>query len=698
MLTLLTPIAELTRVGKTVAARLATLGLDSAQDLLYHFPFRYDDFGTRRLIADLRADTVSSLTGTIDIIESRHAKNRHLTVTEAFISDESGQVKVIWFNQPFLTQTFKAGDRVALAGKIEEQYGQLVMISPQYEKNPAVNEGGETVGLVPIYSTTAGITQKQLRFLVRQVLPLAGAAKDWLPSESRQSLKLLSLKEALLNIHFPKNQKILEQARQRLAFDELLLSQLKARRAKKDMADSAAEPLLFFEEETRALVASLPFQLTDDQKKAAWEIIRDLQKDKPMARLLGGDVGSGKTLVAALALFNTALSGRQGALMVPTEILAGQHYQSFLKTLKGFPIKIALCTNSRQEANFSITISEKSAKNRKNNLIKLFQEEADIVIGTQALIQERINLPRLSLAIVDEQHRFGVRQRQHLGHGQDVKPHFLSMTATPIPRSLALALYGNLKVSLIRQKPADRLPITTSLIDKHSRDKTYKFIRAQINSGRQAFIICPLVEESDTLGVKAATVEKERLEKEIFPDLKVGLVHGRLKAAEKEKIMAAFAANEIQILVATAVVEVGVDVPNATVIVIEGAARFGLAQLHQFRGRVGRSQFQSYCFLSPGEDNKAVSAKTRERLLALTKHQDGFALAEIDLKLRGAGDWYGTIQSGDPEFKVASPFDYSLIKQAQAEADRLLKLDPSLKRWPDLKKILEKEESQVHWE
>lgn len=698
MLTANTPISQLTSVGKTIAGRLESLDIKTAGDLLYHFPFRHEDFGQRIAIASLKPGPAVSLSGTIDLIQNRRSKNRRLYVTEALISDDSGQLKVIWFNQPFLAKTLKPGDYVALAGKLESQYGQLTLLSPSYEKRVAADNDSETAGLVSVYPSTSGITQKQLRFLIRQILPLAKSAKDWLPEESRQRLKLLTLEKALMNIHFPASALDLEQARIRLGFDELLLRQLKARLAKRALASLPARPLKFFGDEIRNLIASLPFALTQDQKKSAWEILQDLQKSQPMARLLEGDVGSGKTLVAALALFNTALNGQQGALMAPTEILAHQHYQSFIKLLKDFPIKIALLTNSRQQANFSVKTEKKSSKDSKKQLVAALQSEADILIGTQALIQDNIRLPRLALAIVDEQHRFGVRQRKRLGTSQEAAPHFLSMTATPIPRSLALALYGDLDVSIIKEKPANRQAIITSLINAGNREATYSFIREQIQAGRQAFVVCPLIDESDNLGVKSATVEKEKLDNEIFPELKVGLLHGRLKAAEKEAVMAEFLNNKIQILVATAVVEVGVDVPNASIIIIEGAARFGLAQLHQFRGRVGRGEHQSYCFLSPGEGPAASNPKTLERLRALTKYQDGFALASIDLKLRGGGDSYGTSQSGFPELKIASLFDYALVKSAQEEADRLLGIDSELKRFPELKKALTGWEEALHLE
>jgi ATP-dependent DNA helicase RecG len=402
-----------------------------------------------------------------------------------------------------------------------------------------------------------------------------------------------------------------------------------------------------------------------------------------MSRLLEGDVGSGKTLVAVIALLNVALNGKQAALMVPTEILAEQHFQAIKKLLAPYNFKIELLTHSH--------------KTKKAT-------DANIVIGTQALIQENVKFHDLALVIVDEQHRFGVKQRQKLltvnskkDNKHELTPHFLSMTATPIPRSLALAIYGDLDISLINQMPAKRKKIITKLITEEKRQAAYHFIREQINSGRQAFVVCPLIDESDKLGVKSVKKEHEKLDKEIFPELKVGLLHGRLKAKEKEAVMTDFLANKIQILVSTSVIEVGIDVPNATIMIIEGAERFGLATLHQFRGRVGRSDYQSYCFLFPSNE-ELNNPKTLERLAALTKYNDGFSLAKIDLKLRGAGEIYGISQSGFPELQIASLFDYESIKKAQEEASALVAQDPELTKYPLLRAKLGEWEDSVHLE
>jgi ATP-dependent DNA helicase RecG len=506
-----------------------------------------------------------------------------------------------------------------------------------------------------------------------------------LADDLRHRLGLTDLKTALRQVHFPTTSAEISASQKRLAFTELFLRQLKSQSIRRELARLKADPIPFNETVSRSFVAGLPFKMTADQKKAAWEILRDLRREQPMSRLLEGDVGSGKTLVAIMALLNVAVSGRQSALMVPTEILAEQHFKTVAHYLYPYNVKVALLTGKHQEVAF---------ETEKPNIL----EEADVIIGTQALIQEGRTIPRLSLAIVDEQHRFGVEQRQKIiGHTAEIAPHFLSMTATPIPRSLALAIYGDLDLSIIKELPAGRQPIETKIVTDKERPLAYDLIRTQLKNGRQAFVICPLIDESDKLGTKSAKAEAERLQQEVFPELTIGLLHGKMKTADKEKTMADFAAGKIQILVSTSVVEVGVDVPNATVMLIEGAERFGLAQLHQFRGRIGRSTFASYCFLLPSQENIS-NPKTLDRLNALVKYHDGLALAKIDLKLRGAGDLYGTAQSGFDELQIGSLFNYELIKKAGDEAARLIASDPDLKKHPAIKAKLGEWENRIHLE
>lgn len=678
MISLKSKIEELHRVGEATSKILSRLEIYSVQDLLFYFPFRYDDFTKSLPIADLTVNTNVNIIGTVELIQNKRSARRKMYLTEALLSDETDTIKIIWFNQPFLSRTLKVGDRISVAGRVSESHGQLAIISPQYEK---INSDDliHTKGLVPNYHLTSAISQKQIRSLIKQVISLAASVPDWLPNEIRKRLSLLDLSEALNKIHFPKNLNEAFAAQKRLGFTELFLRQLKAQLIKKQIKSKVAPVIKFQTKITQEFVSSLPFKLTDAQKKAAWEILQDLEKGAPMSRLLEGDVGSGKTLVAIMALLNVALNKKQAALMVPTEILAEQHFKSITRLLKPYDLNIELLTHSHKVKDIN---------------------EADIIIGTQALIQETVKFKNLALVIVDEQHRFGVKQRQKLldyNNDSATTPHFLSMTATPIPRSLALSIYGDLDLSIISQMPANRKKIITSLVTENRRSAAYEFIRQEIKSGRQAFVVCPLIDESDKLGVKSVKKEHDKLDKEIFPELKVGLLHGKLKAKEKEAIMNDFLANKIQILVSTSVIEVGVDVPNATMMIIEGAERFGLATLHQFRGRVGRSDYQSYCILFPSNE-ELTNPKTIERLEAMTKYSDGFSLAKIDLKLRGAGEIYGASQSGFPELQIASLFDYETIKKAQAEASAIIAKDPELDKYPLLKAKLGEWEDSIHLE
>ncbi len=694
MLTLNSQISEISGVGPAIASRLKKLGLENISELLFYYPFRYDKYGATQAINQLPINEPVNIIAEIELLQNKRSHFRKMSLTEAVVKDETGYLKIIWFNQPYISKTLKVGDTISLAGKLSDNRGQVAMISPVYEKLTSQRDLIHTQGIVPVYSTTSSLTPKQLRFFISQALPLAKNIADWLPIDIKKRLKLLSLPEALKRIHFPENEAELLSAKQRLSFEELFLRQLISQIIKKDNSQATAPIIKFKESAIKNFVTSLPFTLTNDQKKSAWEIIQDLENTKPMSRILEGDVGSGKTLVATLALLNTALNKFQGILMAPTEILASQHFQTLSKFLKDEPIKIGLITRSQKKI---YPPSDKKLKLSGPDIAL----EADIIIGTQALIQDKINFKNPGLIIVDEQHRFGVRQRQKLlqfkkSSGNQNTPHFLSMTATPIPRSLALAIYGDLNISLIKEKPKDRQIILTKIIPENNRRMAYDFIKKEIRNGRQAFVVCPLIDPSDTSGIKSVTSEFEYLDKHVFPDLKIGLLHGKLKSPEKEKIMSEFLANKINILISTSVIEVGVDIPNATIMMIEGAERFGLAQLHQFRGRVGRGSEKSYCFLFAS--SSLPSAKSLSRLNALVKFQDGFELAKEDLKLRGSGEIYGTIQSGFPELKIASLFDLPLIQQAQNEAINLINSDPELKNHPLLKEKLGEFERNIHLE
>ena len=678
-----TNIKEINHVGPTTANQFKRLGIETIQDLIFHWPWRFEDFRHPTPINSLKPDLITNVVGQIEIIQNKRSPKKHLPITEAFIKDETGQLKVIWFNQPFITRNLHVGDYVSLAGKIKPDYLSIAMHSPEYEKISNFNSSDNsqstynTQGILPVYHSTAKLTQKQIRFIINQIINKADEIIDWLPEKIKKNQKLINLNEAIKKIHQPKTKEDLVVAKKRLGFNELFLIQLKSQLIRKNNESFFSTPINFKEKETREFVKNLPFQLTNDQKKVTWQILQDLEKDKPMSRLLEGDVGSGKTIVAITAMLNVFLNNQQSVLMAPTEILAHQHYLSFCKFLSNFDIKIGLVTSSQKL--FSKDIFKKEDKKITTDFVI---ENADIVIGTHTLIQKNIKFKKLALVIIDEQHRFGVEQRKILTKKEDKKsliPHLLSMTATPIPRSLAMVIYGDLDISVIKEIPPGRQKIVTQIISETQRNQAYTFIREKIKTGQQAFVICPLIDFVDTMEVKAVKEEVKKIKK-IFPEFKIEVLHGKIKSAEKEIIMKKFQANEINILVATSVIEVGVDLPNASIILIEGADRFGLAQLHQFRGRVGRGIHQSYCFLFA----ESKSPKTIRRLNALVKHSDGFMLAKIDLQSRGPGQFYGTMQKGWPDLKIASLFDFQLMKTAKEEVQKLIQDDKKLKNYPEL--------------
>lgn len=664
-----TPVAQLPRVGTAVGARLQRLGIRTLRDLLWFFPVRYEDFRAVVPVATLAEGATVTIRARIEAIAARRARRVRLFITEAIAADETGRVRVVWFGQPFIAKSLAAGDEVFLSGTVSAERGGLQLKNPAYEKTERAPL--HTARLVPHYNLTAGLTHKQVRQLVKQALTAIGAVPDWLPPGLNKAAGLGDLDMALRGIHFPNTDAELAAAQERLKFDELFIVQLRAETVRQARAGMQAKALPFAAAPVKAALARLPFTLTVDQKAAAWEIFQDLEKNIPMNRLLEGDVGSGKTAVAALALYWTAHHGGQAALMAPTEILAYQHYQTVSGILTALGVPVALLTGHQALLSYpagkqAAPVPQTLVSAKRTVRAAVASGEVAVVIGTQALLAEKVAFAGLQLVVVDEQHRFGVRQRQALRQmNTDFVPHFLSLTATPIPRSYALALYGDLDVSIIKHLPPGRKPIKTRLVEVAKRADAYQFMRAHIKAGRQAFVICPLIEESDeTTGnteQKSVVAEAERLQREIFPDLKIGLLHGKMKAADKDQAMADFAANKTHILVSTSVVEVGVNIPNASVMVIEGAERFGLAQLHQFRGRVGRSIHQSYCLLF----TESKSVKSRERLQYFEKTLDGFALAEYDLEQRGPGEVYGTAQSGELSLRLASLQDRDLIKKAR---------------------------------
>lgn len=695
MYNLETSVKNISKIGQVTAGRLVKLGIETVRDLIFYFPFRHDDFSNVLKISQLKPGITASLEGRIDLIQNKRSPVKRKIITEAMLSDETGTIKIVWFNQPFLTKVLKVGDHIFIAGRVDYDYYGIQMTSPSYEKLGWGKETVHTARLVPIYSVTENLTQKQLRTLISIVLELADKIEEWLPSEILSKFEFLSAPKALREIHFPTSHEMLDKAKRRLKFDELFLLQLEAQTLRYNLTKKKSLSLSFKKDKIINFVKSLPFQLTDAQRKAAWDIFKDLERTRPMNRLLEGDVGSGKTVVAAMAMYNTVLNGHQSVIMAPTEILARQHFEGLKKI---FPenIKMGLITRTEKLINFNA--EQDDGKINKEKIIRFIRDgEINIAIGTHALLQENIKFKNLALSIIDEQHRFGVEQRKMLREKSgdpSTMPHFLSMTATPIPRSLVLTMYGDLDLSILDQMPLGRKPIITKFVAAENRLKSYEFIRKQIKNGRQAFVICPLIDPSDKLGFKSVTEEYKKLKEEIFSDLSIGILHGRLKAKEKEEIMDRFLKNEINILVSTSVIEVGVDVPNATVMMIEGADHFGLAQLHQFRGRVGRSVHQSYCFLF----SQSGGQTAYERLAALEKSNNGFELAEKDLEVRGPGQVYGTQQSGMPDLKIANLSDYDIIKIAKNEAECIMGQDPSLEKWPNLKNKIKSSISKVHLE
>ena len=661
------PIGSVKGVGAEMERKLARLGIATAGDLIRHFPRRYDDFSKIIPIRLMRPGNVT-FRGEVERVAGRYARARKLHLTEAIISDGTGTVKAVWFNQPYLAKTIPTGTAVLVSGQIKFKNNDLALQSPAIE---AISEGKvtkDTARIVPVYSETEGLSSKQLRGIVQSVLPLVDTVEETLPEGVVVSAKLMPLVKALREIHFPASQASLTRARHRLAFEELWYLMLTSLVIKHEIKTETAPEVPFDVNAAKLFISALDFELTPAQKRAAWEIFQDMSAASPMNRLLEGDVGSGKTIVATMAAFMAMRSGFQAALMVPTEILARQHAAKLEALLAKLGFEVAL------------VLGKQSAAERKTALARIKTGDPLLVVGTQALLGESIDLPNLGLVIIDEQHRFGVGQRTNLKAKAGRLPHLLSMTATPIPRTLQLTVYGELDISIIDSLPPGRKPITTKVLDAKGRDGAYEFLREQISAGRQAFVVYPLIEDSPELAFKSVTSEYERLTKGPFKNCRLGLLHGRLSPAEKQAVMDEFAAGHLDILIATSVIEVGIDIPNATVMLIDGAERFGLAALHQLRGRIGRGEHASFCFLVAG--SKAPG--TLERLGALEKSQDGFRLAQIDLELRGPGAIYGRRQHGALDVQLADIADAKLLAAARSEALKFLSDPGAMLKYPQV--------------
>ncbi|MBR4015284.1 MAG: ATP-dependent DNA helicase RecG [Anaerotignum sp.] len=649
------PVAMLKGVGEQREKRLQKLGIFTVEDLLTHYPREYKDRSQIIKISELIPEEECTFLGQIKE-EGENSRRGRLTFTRLKVYDETGAVGILWYNQPYLKNALKIGEWYLFTGKLQKKYGRKEVISPECERIGENFAGGR---IIPVYPSVAGLSQKILRGLMEEALQQMGhGLQESLPLWLRKNCCLAERNFAIENIHFPKTEQGFYDARRRLVFEELFLLQLALFSLKQTLEERGEGAILKKKKALQAGEDLLPFSLTNAQKKVLKEIEKDMTSGKIMNRLIQGDVGSGKTAVALIAAYWTIQNGYQAAIMAPTEVLASQHYETFREIFAPIGIEVVLLTGSL------------TAKAQREALEKVASGEGKMIIGTHAVIRKGVEFHNLGLAVTDEQHRFGVRQRSLLAEkGENV--HTLVMTATPIPRTLALILYGDLDISIIDELPPERQEIDTLAVDSRYHQRIYAFLQKQVKGGRQVYVICPMIEESEKLEVQSVLLYTEELQKEL-PDCRVACVHGKLKGKEKQDVMERFAAGEIDVLVSTTVIEVGINVPNATVMLIENAERFGLAQLHQLRGRVGRGSEKSYCILV--SDSKTKVAKAR--LKTMTESGDGFVISEKDLKLRGPGEFFGIRQHGLPELKIADlTRDMAILKEAQTAAEALMKKD-----------------------
>lgn len=653
---LATPLEQIKGVGPKTAQALAAAGLTTVSDALNFLPRAYDDYSTAVNIADLQPGKVT-VKARCESVSTRIVR-RGLRITTAVLADKSGKVKAVWFNQPYRETQLKSDAEFIFSGQFGMQYNRYQINNPSVElaKEIAKTAAENNSEIQPVYKSIKNIRPKTVQDLMKNIRPIMDFLPETLPESIIRRQKLISRSEAVKFLHAPKTHEEISRGRERLAFEELFEMILAAQLNKQEQTRLTGWKISFNKSVVKSFVDQLPFPLTNAQRRAAWQILQDLESDHPMNRLLQGDVGSGKTVVAGLVAAEVAKAGFQTAIMAPTEILAQQHAKTLDELLSPFGVSVALLTGHVKGA-------------ARNQLLdNLASGNIDVVVGTHALIQEKVAYHKLGFAVIDEQHRFGVKQRQALLEKSDFMPHLLSMTATPIPRSLALTLYGELDISILDELPSGRQPIQTKIWSPASAPKLYESIENELAKGRQAYVICPLIDDNPDNDKKSVEAEYNKLSKTIFSHRRVGLLHGKLPAEEKAEVMQKFADGELDMLVSTTVVEVGVNVPNATVMLIENADNFGLSQLHQLRGRVGRGKHQSFCHLMmSGHD------KPSQRLREIEKSQDGFYLAEVDLKLRGPGEIYGKMQHGDLNLKIASLADTALIARAQVEAERFVK-------------------------
>lgn len=667
-------------IGPKKASKLNKLGIFTINDLIYYFPRQYEDRNKLKKICQLEDKEKATIRAIISSIETSTPR-KGLSITKLSVRDETGFAKLVFFNQDYIVKSFKSGDTILVFGKVKKDFNGVELSSCEVEQMS--NNPKSTCGIMPIYPLTYGLTNKELMGIIKIIFTNEQiVVKEYLPKRIIEKYKLCSIDYAIKNLHNPTNKESLKIALYRMVFEEFLILQLGLFLFKNGVVEK--DGINFNRHDNlKAILDSLPFKLTNAQNRAFNEILDDMASNKVMNRLVQGDVGSGKTVVALLSLANCVLNGYQGALMAPTEILAEQHYISLNETLSQFGMNIGLLVGSLTK------------KQKENILEKVKNKEIDILIGTHALIEDKVEFNNLGIVITDEQHRFGVRQRNKLSE-KGYNPDILVMTATPIPRTLALILYGDLDISIIDELPPGRQPIETIAVYKDKRDKAYNsLVREEVEKGRQVYIVCPLVEESEAIEAKSAVELVEELRSEYFSDLRLGLLHGKMKPSEKDEIMKSFKNRELDILVSTTVIEVGVNVPNATLMIIENAERFGLAQLHQLRGRVGRGKHKSYCILIYSSKSEVCS----QRMGIMEETTDGFKISEKDLEIRGPGEFFGTRQHGLPELRVANIFKHmKILKLAQQEARYIISEDLKLQNYENKKlkqEVLKKFENRL---
>lgn len=706
-----TPLSLVRGVGPRFVQKFKKLGIETVRDIVFHFPTRYEDFSRITKITDLAPHEECTINGIVEEIKMRRAWHRKMFITEAIINDGSDSIRAVWFNQTYIKNTLHEGVNANFSGKVSQSKdGEIYFSNPTYEiQREWQKETKHTARIVPIYPETKGLTSKGIRYIIQPLLSQIKFPNEIIPTNILEKEHLKEIQSAIKTVHFPDTINEAIEAKRRFAFQELFLLQihflLEKERSEKESAHQIETSIDFI----KKMISKLPFELTVSQKKSLWEIVQDLNKTKPMNRLLQGDVGSGKTIIAALSAMLVAEKGFQTAIMAPTEILAMQHFKTIKNFFHNNEKGIALVTSNDARVFYGNGLEADIPK--KNLLAEIKNGNIKTIVGTHSLIQKSVSFKSLALVVVDEQHRFGVAQRDVLIRTKNKKPHFLSMSATPIPRTLNLILFGNLDVSLISELPKNRKQIITKVVQPDKRNDAYKFIRNEVLKGRQVFVVCPRIEpgedkeyltqeEKQKLEVKSVKEEFDKLSKKIFPDLRVQMLHGKMPQKQKNneitktQVMKDFSEGKIDILVSTSVIEVGVDVPNATIMMIEGSERFGLAQLYQFRGRIGRGIHQSYCLLFTESKNK----ETEMRLLSVAKAKNGYELAELDLKLRGPGQFLGTEQTGIPDTAMIALQNPELVSRARKYAEDIIRTDKELKNYPLLKKELSQFTLQIHKE